>query len=79
MVQPAKEWILIHQKTKKLLTKRDHKRIDYDRHTDALNKAKEKMQTSEREDERKVVRVSIYVFVACLSDILNTFVASKLS
>ncbi len=62
VIQPLKEWLVLHKRVEKTMTKRDHKRIDYDRHLDSLKKSKEKQNTKDRDDERKIVKVCKLLF-----------------
>jgi amphiphysin len=50
---PANDYINLHKQIVKTFTKRDHKKIDYDRHSDTLKKAK-----TAQEDDRKVMKVN---------------------
>ncbi len=62
VVQPSKDLISLHKFVEKTIAKRDRKRIDYDRHKDALKKSKEKM-ASQSEDERKIYKVWVPIEV----------------
>lgn len=40
VIAPCTEWMQLHKKVDKVLTKREHKRIDYERHTESVTKLK---------------------------------------
>lgn len=59
IVMPSKDLLEIHKMVNKTIVKRDHKKIDYDRHSDSLRKVK-----ASSEDERKVIKAQNTVDVA---------------
>jgi amphiphysin len=56
VVQPANDMVSLHKLVRKTIVKRDHKKIDYDRHRESLKKLKEKA-TRDAADERKINQV----------------------
>jgi amphiphysin len=59
VVLPSKDFIDIVKLIKKTITKRDHKRVDFDRHTNSVNKLKGKTDKSIN-DEKSLVKVNYY-------------------
>lgn len=56
IIQPTQDYLSLHKKIAKLVVKRDHKKIDYDRNKESLKKVKEKSSSGHREDERKTMK-----------------------
>ncbi len=52
IINPAKELLQIIQTIRKMLTKRNHKKIDYDRHTDTMSKIENKKERTPKDEER---------------------------
>lgn len=52
VLEPADELLAITKSIKKMLTKRDHKQLDYDRHAASLKKLQEKKERSVKEEEK---------------------------
>eukprot|EP00158_Paraphelidium_tribonemae_P002864 Partr_v1_DN25735_c0_g1_i2_m74576 putative Actin-associated protein len=59
VIRPTHDYMMLHKQLAKTVLKRAHKKLDYDRHRNSLNKAREKLLTDKQrsaEDERKIVK-----------------------
>ena len=70
VIKPTFEYCQIHKQVAKTALKRDHKKIDYDRHLNAYNKAKQLQQSAGNgqaggfEEERKLMKLHANVETA---------------
>ncbi|GMM34802.1 amphiphysin [Saccharomycopsis crataegensis] len=52
IINPAKELLKVIETVRKMLTKRNHKKVDLDRHTDSMTKIENKKEKSVKDEER---------------------------
>ncbi|KAJ3129147.1 hypothetical protein HK098_002388 [Nowakowskiella sp. JEL0407] len=63
IIMPTTELLAIFSSVKKLMVKRDHKRLDFDRHTDGFKKLKERSDRDVK-DEKKMAQIEIQLDLA---------------
>lgn len=64
IIKPAKELLKIIDAIKKMLTKRHHKKIDLDRHTDSVSKIENKKGEKTEKDEERLYKAQVNVEAA---------------